>query len=208
MSKYTNLKDLFTAIATAIRFKTGNTAPIVADDFPAAIEGIESGGVDLLALKESMTVYRNDEITELPAYAFSGCKNLTHAVLPAVQRYDGLAFVGSGMKIVEFSSLKSFGAWYILDHSDGAFADINNHEHLNAHVVLRQEPPNIYDPEYFGIAYFYIPREYVEVLYENYEFWDEFSSDKIRILEDYTVDGTITGELDVDKMMKQPNVPH
>lgn len=44
MAKYTNLKDLFTSIANAIRAKTGSTDTIVADNFPTAIEAIEVGG--------------------------------------------------------------------------------------------------------------------------------------------------------------------
>jgi hypothetical protein len=42
-NKYSNLGDLFTAIANAIRSKTGSTDTIVADDFPAAIKGISGG---------------------------------------------------------------------------------------------------------------------------------------------------------------------
>ena len=41
---YNNLGELFTDIANAIRGKTGGTDKIVANDFPAAIEGISGGG--------------------------------------------------------------------------------------------------------------------------------------------------------------------
>ena len=41
---YNSLSELFTATANAIRRKTGGTDPIVANDFPAAIEGISVGG--------------------------------------------------------------------------------------------------------------------------------------------------------------------
>jgi hypothetical protein len=44
MEKYNSLGALFTAIAEAIRAKTGSTDAIVANDFPIAIDGIESGG--------------------------------------------------------------------------------------------------------------------------------------------------------------------
>lgn len=44
MAKYENLKALFTAIATSIRNKTGGTDAIIADDFPEAIDGIQTGG--------------------------------------------------------------------------------------------------------------------------------------------------------------------
>jgi surface protein len=44
MAKHANLRELFTAIANSIRGKTGGTDPIVADDFPEAIDGITTGG--------------------------------------------------------------------------------------------------------------------------------------------------------------------
>lgn len=42
-NQYASLGALFTAIANAIRTKTGDTAQIVADTFPAAIAGISTG---------------------------------------------------------------------------------------------------------------------------------------------------------------------
>jgi hypothetical protein len=38
------LTELFTNIANAIRAKTGSTEPIIAEDFPSAIEAIPIGG--------------------------------------------------------------------------------------------------------------------------------------------------------------------
>ena len=43
MATYTTLSALFTAVANAIRAKTGGSANIVADDFPTAIAAIPSG---------------------------------------------------------------------------------------------------------------------------------------------------------------------
>jgi len=44
MATYTTLSALFTAIANAIRAKTGGSANIVADNFPTAIAAITGGG--------------------------------------------------------------------------------------------------------------------------------------------------------------------
>ena len=41
MATFTTLSALFTAIANAIRAKTGGSATIVADDFPTAIAAIK-----------------------------------------------------------------------------------------------------------------------------------------------------------------------
>jgi len=45
-NNHSNLTSLFTDIADAIRAKTGSSDPIVADQFPEAIEGISGGGAD------------------------------------------------------------------------------------------------------------------------------------------------------------------
>jgi hypothetical protein len=44
MATYTTLSALFTAVADAIRAKTGSGATIVADDFPTEIAAISGGG--------------------------------------------------------------------------------------------------------------------------------------------------------------------
>lgn len=46
MATHTTLASLFSDIANAIRNLTGSSAPIKADDFPAAISGITNGVVD------------------------------------------------------------------------------------------------------------------------------------------------------------------
>lgn len=45
---YTTLSDLFTAIADAIRAKTGETSQIIADDFPTAINAIPAEGGSII----------------------------------------------------------------------------------------------------------------------------------------------------------------
>lgn len=50
------LTNLFGNIANAIRAKTGGTAPIVAADFPSAIEGIEGGASLVIATVPDETV--------------------------------------------------------------------------------------------------------------------------------------------------------
>ncbi len=47
MATHTSLASLFSDIATAIRSKTGSSAAIVADGFPAAIASIPTGAVDV-----------------------------------------------------------------------------------------------------------------------------------------------------------------
>lgn len=65
MAQYTNLNDLFTAIANAIRAKKDTTDKIAVSDFPTEIESLRSG-ID----------YRNQGIATIPDYAFHGCEDL------------------------------------------------------------------------------------------------------------------------------------
>ena len=58
------LTELFTNIANAIRAKTGNTEPIIAEDFPSAIEAIPVGStIDLDAeVTEQETIAASQDI--------------------------------------------------------------------------------------------------------------------------------------------------
>ena len=58
MAKYNSLSSLFTAIANSIRAKTGGTDPIIAEDFPTAIDGISAGGDELKITDASWLFYR------------------------------------------------------------------------------------------------------------------------------------------------------
>ena len=73
MATHTSLRSLFTAIANAIRAKTGGNADIVADDFPTAIAAISTGitpsGTKQISITsngtttEDVTNYASAEIT-------------------------------------------------------------------------------------------------------------------------------------------------
>ena len=100
--KHANLKALFTAIANSIRNKTGGTDAIIADDFPDAIDGIQTGGcvdkiqrwIELNGDKADRLFYyfsgaSVDEIMDgvdtsnitSAQYMFNGCKALTSVPL-------------------------------------------------------------------------------------------------------------------------------
>lgn len=72
MAKHTNLTSLFAAIANAIRAKTGETAVIVADDFPSKIAEISTG--------IARRIVNDESITPSGSYATSTYYNTTYGV--------------------------------------------------------------------------------------------------------------------------------
>lgn len=64
------LTELFTNIANAIRTKTGSTEPIIAEDFPSAIEAIPTSGsgTSIETCEVSITFYSNAMSGSQPSY--------------------------------------------------------------------------------------------------------------------------------------------
>lgn len=62
MAKYTTLNALFTAIANSLRGKTGSSGKIVADDFPAVIDSLSTGGITPTGTK-SITTNGTHDVT-------------------------------------------------------------------------------------------------------------------------------------------------
>jgi hypothetical protein len=83
--------------------------------------------------------------------------------------------------------IRSFGEKYILDSS--AFS---NCYHLLGTVN------STYNPNGDKDCYIYVPRDMVDTL-KSATNWSTYA-DQIRALEDYTIDGTTTGDLDESKV--------
>ena len=91
------LIEKLTAIADAIRSKTGKTDGLTLDQMPGEIESIETGGGsggELDAVLEKTVTAVKSNATSIGDSAFKDCKNLVSAEFPKVNTIGGSAFYG------------------------------------------------------------------------------------------------------------------
>lgn len=130
-------------------------------------------------------------VVTLEGSVFGCCDNLTHLVLPNATTIGGRAFALTSLSpvVIDLPKATSF--------DEEVFPG-----YTNVHILLRSETVaalggNI-DAEYCFEGYIYVPRSLVDS-YKTAENWNNYAN-RFRALEDYTVDGTITGELDMSKV--------
>jgi len=162
--------------------KEGDWEFIGWDPSPNAITGATNcyaefrytGYISRAIIDRSVTEVSNDEVTAVRGYAFQDCSSLTLADFPAITSIDDYAFNSC-------SHLTSL----ILRKSD-SICTLSN---TNAFSVT---------PISSGTGYIYVPRALVDS-YKAASKWSTYAA-QFRALEDYTVDGTITGALDQSKI--------
>lgn len=131
------LTDKLTAIADAIRAKTGETGTMTLDEMPSEIESISGGGADHsiedgIITRSISGAYSNNRITtvgvcaflgcfnltaidfpnvtELKRNAFESCKSLQTINLPKVTKFDSDVFVNSGIQQADFPLVTTMGS--------------------------------------------------------------------------------------------------
>ena len=176
MSEYLIRGETLTGIADAIRGKTGGTDPVAVFDMAAQIDGIQaggSGGGDIGALIDrSITEISSNSATSIGSYAFYSCSELTTANFPVATSIESYAFQScSGLKSLLLRNNK--------------VCTLSN---TNAFTST---------PISSGTGYIYVPSALIEQ-YKTANNWSTYAS-QFRALEDYTVDGTVTGGLDPAK---------
>lgn len=168
-----------------------------------------------------------ENVSHIGAYAFYGCSKLNKVICPKLQKIGDHAFenvaIDGGISPLQitsricslvghyaFSSAK-ISQFYMhspIDSNDNFVIYVGAFEYSEiTHLVIVSENGEIcelYDlaiantPIASGTGYIYVPRELVDS-YKSAENWSTYAS-QFRALEDYTVDGTISGELDKSKI--------
>lgn len=192
------LIDKLTAIANAVRAKTGGTSALTLDEMATAISGIGTDCVDSVILK-SLLDRSIEEITsdagEIGQRAFATCNLLEKVKLTGAKTINAYAFYScETLHTVDLCAIE-----YI---ADAAFTPCPALVSLIIRTdgVVELANSNAFNntPISSGTGYIYVPRALVGayIIAPN---WATYSA-QFRALEDYTVDGTITGELDASSV--------
>ena len=109
------LTDKLTAIANAIRAKTGGTSSLTLDEMPTEIASIQAGGSSTPVTANEVTFYDYDG-SIVASYTLAQAKALT--ALPDASTHDGLTFQGWNWSLENIKALTrpmNIGAMYITD---------------------------------------------------------------------------------------------
>jgi hypothetical protein len=145
--------------------------------------------------------------TRLEDYTFYSCDALQKIVLPSVKYLNTYVFqYCRGLESVDFYKRISIDAYafqncYMLKTlilRGETLSSLSNTNAFNGCYHILGKQSNSYNPTGAQDGYIYVPRALVDS-YKSATNWTTYAT-QFRALEDYTVDGTITGELDPTKI--------
>ena len=153
-----------------------NTIDLLGDE--ATLDGILTGDI---------TEFNDNVITTIHGSAFAETK-VERVNFPNATSVGGAFHRATKLKICDFGSRIGIANY--------SFYTVSS---LKALILRSEEICELGGTNNFNkIVYFYVPKALVSS-YQSAKNWSTFAS-QFRALEDYTVDGTITGELDESKI--------
>lgn len=142
----------------------------------------------------SSLIKASSNCTKVGYGTFQSCVSLSDCNFPNLKYIDYFSFFGC-------SKLTEFDCRYLI--SMGAYSFQNTG--IKALMIRSESVPTLASSDSFtntpiasGTGYIYVPKSLVDS-YKTATNWSVYAS-QFRVLEDYTVDGTITGELDKSKI--------
>lgn len=159
---------------------------LVTLDLPNVVHGIGTqGATQAFYYCEKLTKINVPRLTTVYDGMFGSCKKLEKIDLPSVGKIERSGCSSSYLlKTVVLRKENVVG--------------LNNTSAFNDCYYIQGTKNSTHNPEGLKTGYFYVPRALVEE-YKAATNWSNFAT-QFRALEDYTVDGTITGELDESKI--------
>lgn len=193
-----------------------NTIDVLGDD--AVIDSI---------IQRTITEFKDNRVNKIGDHAFYGCSALTEVDIPNATTIEMESFRGctslttldlpnvrtiknsfrgcSALEVADFRKLSTVSTYGFYDCTALKALVLRNTEQYATmeHFYALKNTPIA-----GGTGFVYVPQAMVDG-YKNGNFpaapapnatnWTTYA-DQIRVLEDYTVDGTITGELDLTKI--------
>ena len=166
---------------------------VIIDDLSKVpnIEGDVAGSIIDRSIAGSLTM---KDVTYIGTQAFQGCANLTSVDFPAATLIDNQVFFNcTGLTSVDLPAAITVGNKVFEKCSNLTALILRNTELVTAYSSVLDDTP--VDS---GTGYIYVPKALIED-YKVATNWSTYAS-QFRAIEDYTVDGTITGALDESKI--------
>lgn len=130
-------------------------------------------------------------------FLFDGCESLQNVNIPKVSSVSNYAFRNcSALEKIELGNISSCGS-YSFSNAASLVAVIIRREGTKA-TTLSATNAFTGTPIASGTGYVYVPAALVDT-FKTAANWKTYAT-QFRAIEDYTVDGTITGELDESKI--------
>lgn len=214
----TGKEDLLTLDAMVEEIANIDTLGLFVDGTSINIYSTTASGIQSYAFYQPpITSIDIPTATYVGAYACYGCKALESINLPMVTSIGEYAFrYCSALVSANLMSLTNVGKYAFRDCSALETVDISSAITIENHafqdctalisLILRSETMCTLSakagisptPIEEGTGYIYVPAALLET-YKSATNWSAYA-EQFRALEDYTVDGTITGELDDTKI--------
>ena len=193
MSVETKIRSLI----SASNAKTGGADATLTDALKTLIDGygIPDHTVEDSLVTRTITEYSNDRVTNVGPYAFYAIKQFTTAKFQNVTSVGNVAFgYCYGLTTADFPNATIINT-YTFDHCLTLTKLI-----LRKNTVCTLSNTNALTntPIASGTGYIYVPSALIDE-YKAATNWVTYAA-QFRALEDYTVDGTTTGELDESKV--------
>ena len=188
----------------------------VPDENGEMVEFEETSEIDKI-LNRTITSYSNDRITALGNYTFCQCKQLKAIDLYNVQSIGKYSLCNCyALKTIDLHNVQSIDEYSLCNCYALETIDLHNVQSIERYgiygcsvlIALIMRSTNLCTltsdtgMSATGISskkgYIYVPKALVDS-YKTATNWSVYAN-QIRALEDYTVDGTITGELDESKI--------